>query len=209
VRLGTLVAAPVRVGPPTPALDREIEACARELVAVHAGRAPSDIPALAPARELYRTFGVDPTRTRPSSEALLRRVLAGKPLPRISDAVDLGNLLALRFLLPIGLYDADAIAGDVRLARGGPGTEYAGARKERVHLDGRPALFDDLGPFGNPTADSARTAVRTETRRLWMVVFAPASVPRDVMQRDLDRAEHAFRRHLSEPTTEIVTGIEG
>jgi len=152
-------------------------------------------------------FGVDPTRTRPSSEALLRRVLGEKPLPRILDAVDLSNLLALRFLLPIGLYDADAIRGSVRLCRAGTDAEYEGVRKRRVRLAGRPALADANGPFGNPTADSARTAVTVVTRRLWMVIFAPATLPRAVMESNLEIAADSVRTHLSEPATGIATEI--
>jgi len=207
VRLGVLAAAPVRVGPPHAQLDRAIDAWARSARSAHAGRAPAEIRDLAPARALYRVFGVDPTRTRPSSEALLRRVLGEKPLPRILDAVDLSNLLALRFLLPIGLYDADAIRGSVRLCRAGTDAEYEGVRKRRVRLAGRPALADANGPFGNPTADSARTAVTVVTRRLWMVIFAPATLPRAVMESNLEIAADSVRTHLSEPATGIATEI--
>ena len=81
------------------------------LQAAHIGKPPSSIPGLAPARQLYRAFGLDPTRTRPSSEALLRRVCRGKPVPRISGPVDLCNLLSLRFLLPLNTTDEELEAG--------------------------------------------------------------------------------------------------
>jgi DNA/RNA-binding domain of Phe-tRNA-synthetase-like protein len=209
VRLGVVEASPVRVGPPTEALDREMEAQASALRDTHAGRAPGEIAELAPARKLYRTFGVDPTRTRPSSEALLRRALTGKPLPRILDAVDLSNLLALRFLVPIGLYDADAIRGTARLRRGDASAEYEGVRKDRVRLGGRPALFDELGPFGNPTADSARTAVHATTRRLALVIFTPADLARSTLAGHLRTAADAVRRHLGEARTEVAIEIAG
>ena len=85
VRLGLVRAEPVEVGPSGPQLQAEIEKTRARLVNDHSGRVPGEIPGLEPARKLYRTFGIDPTRTRPSSEALLRRVLSEKPLPVILD----------------------------------------------------------------------------------------------------------------------------
>ena len=132
-------------------------------------------------RSLYRRFGIDPTKTRPSSEALLRRVRRGQAWPAINSLVDVCNECSLASQLPFGLYDVERIVGDVVLRRGCPGEEYEGIRKAVVHLTGRPALFDGRGPFGNPTSDSARTMVTTETTRALVVVFAPLEVGRDAI----------------------------
>jgi DNA/RNA-binding domain of Phe-tRNA-synthetase-like protein len=196
VRLGLVRAEPIVVGPSGPALDAEIAETVRSLVERHADQAPASIPGLAPARDLYRAFGIDPTRTRPSSEALLRRAVQGKPLPRILNAVDLCNLCALRFLLPIGLYDAARLSGPVTLRRGREAESYAGIRKDEVHLAGRPVLADVEGPFGNPTSDSLRTAVIPATRSLWMVIFAPADYPADSMRSHVERACSDMARYL-------------
>jgi DNA/RNA-binding domain of Phe-tRNA-synthetase-like protein len=195
--LGLLRAEPVEISPSSPALLAETERLGEELRADLGGRAPAEIEGLRPARELYKSFGIDPTKRRPSSEALLRRVLRGKPLPRILNAVDLCNLLALRFLLPIGLYDVAKLRGPVLLRRGEEGEFYAGIRKDRVHLSGRPVLVDAGGPFGNPTSDSLRTCVDESTRALWMVVFAPASCPREAMAANVRTACEAIERHLA------------
>jgi DNA/RNA-binding domain of Phe-tRNA-synthetase-like protein len=203
VAAGSVGARPVTVAPAGPALRAEIDALVARRVAEHAGRAPSAIPGVARARELYRTFGIDPTRLRPSSEALLRRVLDGKPWPWISNAVDLGNLCALQFLLPIGLYDAERVAGPVVLRAGRAGESYRGVRQDEVRLEGRPVLADERGPFGNPTADSLRTAVTGTTRSLWMVVFAPGSLERERFEEHLRFAAEAMARHLG-PAGEIV-----
>src|SRR5262245_16841630 len=174
VRLGEVPCAPVRVGPAGPELKADIEAKVGELVRRYAGRAPGEIEALQPARRLYRAYGIDPTSTRPSSEALLRRVLKGGTFPEVNAAVDAGNLCSISFLLPIGLYDGNKIRGGITLRRGRAGEGYAGIRKERVNVEGRPTLVDEEGPFGNPTSDSARTSVDAETSSLLMIVFAPA-----------------------------------
>jgi DNA/RNA-binding domain of Phe-tRNA-synthetase-like protein len=124
-------------------------------------------------RTMYKRIGLDPTKRRPSSEALLRRVRKGEPLPRINSMVDVCNWCSLEFQLPYGLYDAARIDGDVVLRLGREGESYAGIRKDDVHVGGRMALADGTGPFGNPTSDSARTMVTTATTRALVVVFAP------------------------------------
>jgi DNA/RNA-binding domain of Phe-tRNA-synthetase-like protein len=124
-------------------------------------------------RTMYRRVGIDPTKTRPSSEALLRRVNRGDSVPRINSLVDICNWCSLGFQLPYGLYDRDRLSGAVELRLGRDGEEYAGIRKDVVHLAGRLTLADADGPFGNPTSDSARTMVTLETRRALFVVFTP------------------------------------
>ncbi len=201
VRLGCVGVAPVEIAETSGDLELEIDQACRRVREEYEGLKPSEIPGLAPARELYRLFGIDPTKLRPSSESLLRRVLRQRPLPRISNAVDLCNLLAMTTHLPMGLYDAEKIDGPVHLARGAGFESYRGVRKEQVNLHGRPVLADRTGPFGNPTADSARTAVDRNTTRLWLVVFAPSSYPRQTMERQLQQARNSMMRHLGvEPT---------
>jgi DNA/RNA-binding domain of Phe-tRNA-synthetase-like protein len=165
----------------------EMEELAETLRRVHAGKKPSEIPGLEPARKLYRTFGVDPTRTRPSSEALLRRVLKGQSLYRINRLVDACNWGSLALLLPIGLYDLDRVEGDIVLRVGGAGESYRGIRKGDVNLEGRLCVADDQGAFGSPTSDSLRTSVRPETARALAVVFAPGGFPRLELEEGLKR----------------------
>jgi DNA/RNA-binding domain of Phe-tRNA-synthetase-like protein len=131
---------------------------------------------IADVRTMYKRVGIDPTKTRPSSEALLRRVRKGDPFPRINAMVDVCNWCSLEFQLPYGLYDAARIEGDVELRIGRDGELYAGIRKDDVHVGGRICLADDRGPFGNPTSDSARTMVTTATTSAMLVVFAPRGV---------------------------------
>ncbi len=205
LRLGLVAAGPVAIAPAGAALQEEIDDLCRTLVKEHAGKQPSAIDGLAPARELYRAFGIDPTRTRPSSEALLRRILRGKGLPRILNAVDVCNLCALRFLLSIGLYDAGRIRGNVTLRPGAPGETYAGIRKDEVHLEGRPVLADEEGAFGNPTSDSLRTSVTLETTSIDMVIFAPASVPPAALEAHVAAARALMERHLAPAGGAVTT----
>ena len=134
------------------------------------------------ARELYRQFGLDPTRVRPSSEALLRRLTKGEPLPRINSLVDVANALSVQLQVPVGLYDLDKVKGDELVIRlGVEGEGYTGIGKEHVNVAGRICVADAEGPCGNPSADSARTMITTETERAAWVYFLP------VRDDDIDR----------------------
>lgn len=140
-----------------------------------AGFEPSAIGELQEARQLYHRTGTDPTRTRPSSEALLRRTLKGQDLYRINTAVDICNGCSLELLLPLGLYDRTRLEGPVEVRTGRPGESYPGIRKDEVHLEGRLGLFDARGPFGSPTSDSLRASVTGETRELLLVIYSSAT----------------------------------
>ncbi len=137
-------------------------------------------------RTMYKRVGIDPTKTRPSSEALLRRVRKGDPLPRINSMVDVCNWCSFEFQLPYGLYDAAHIEGDVMLRIGVEGESYPGIRKDDVHVGGRITLADAAGPFGNPTSDSARTMVTPATTRALVVVFAPRDLETKRLAQVLD-----------------------
>lgn len=130
----------------------------------------------APARALYRKFGIDPTRMRPSSEALLRRLKKGEPLPRINSLVDVANAMSVQLQVPVGLYDLGKVLGDELVVRlGAEGESYTGIGKEGVNVAGRICVADTEGPIGNPTSDSARTMITTDTERAAWIYFLPVS----------------------------------
>ena len=141
-----------------------------------------EVPGVARARELYRRFGIDPTRVRPSSEALLRRLNKGEPLPRINSLVDVANAMSVQLQVPVGLYDLDKVKGDELVIRlGAEGEGYIGIGKEHVNVAGRICVADAEGPCGNPSADSARTMITTDTERAAWIYFLP------VREEDIDR----------------------
>jgi DNA/RNA-binding domain of Phe-tRNA-synthetase-like protein len=171
VRPAWFVADPVVVW----AHDEALEV-ARRAATARMRTAPEPADVMAAVRTMYKRVGIDPTKTRPSSEALLRRVRRGDELPAINSLVDIINWCSLETQLPYGLYDLDRIQGAVVLRLGRPGEEYEGIRKAAVHVADRLTLADDAGPFGNPTSDSARTMVTTATVRALVVIFAPVPV---------------------------------
>ncbi len=185
-------------------------ALAPRLQEEYAGLQPSEIPGLAEARDLYKSFNMEPSRHRPSSEALLRRTLQGKGLYRISNVVDGCNLASLSMLLPIGMYDLALVGGSVTLRTGGEGDQYPGIRKGPVNLAGRLGLFDDQGPFGSPTSDSARTCVTQATTAVLAVIMATAAYPRLRMEENLTLFGEIFATHCRGRTTftAVLGGLE-
>jgi DNA/RNA-binding domain of Phe-tRNA-synthetase-like protein len=194
VRLGLLVIEGTSVRASDPLLDAETDAACAALRARYGEGKSSEVPGTADARTLYKALGIDPTKTRPSNEALLRRALRGEPLYRVNTLVDALNLVSLREQLPFGLYDLDRVEPPVRLRLGAAGESYEGIRKGLVNVESRPVLVDGLGPFGNPTSDSLRTSIRPETRRTLVVAYAPAGYPIARLDSVLDRTAETLTR---------------
>ena len=151
----------------------------------------------AAVRTMYKQFGIDPTKTRPSSEALLRRVRKGDELPRINSLVDVINWCSLESQLPFGLYDFGRVRHNATVRLGQPGEQYPGIRKEVVHLAGRLVVADDEGPFGNPTSDSARTMVTPETTRALVIIFAPAGLEPAIASHALDLTRQRIAQYCT------------
>ena len=201
--LGLLEAVSVSGAPLPPAFHDERDRAVDRWVAHHGGRQPADIPGVAETRALFHALGIDPTKHRPSSEALLRRVLQGRGLPEVNPVVDACNLCSLEHQMPLGLYDRDVIRGEVvaRLGRGGEG--YEGIRRQRVNLDGRLLLADDNGPFGAPTSDSLHTSVTAATRNVAVVLFCPVGRAAQSLSTALEHVAGLLSRHCGATITTV------
>ncbi|MCM8786941.1 MAG: phenylalanine--tRNA ligase beta subunit-related protein [Candidatus Omnitrophica bacterium] len=126
------------------------------------------------ARKLFKSIGLDPTKYRPSSEALLNRALKGKEIYSINNLVDIGNWCSLEFLLPICVYDADRIVGKTLYLRLGKTTEgYLALNDRFMNLENRILIADESGPFGSPLTDAKRTAVTFDTKNAFLGIYAP------------------------------------
>ncbi|KNB50491.1 B3/4 domain-containing protein [Streptomyces caatingaensis] len=105
----------LRPGPSDEASEELLAAAEEDARRRFADLAPEEHPHLAAWREAFRAFGAKPQRTRPSAEALLRRVDAG--LPRVDRLTDLYNAISVAHVLPLGGEDLDHYAGAARLVR--------------------------------------------------------------------------------------------
>jgi DNA/RNA-binding domain of Phe-tRNA-synthetase-like protein len=186
VRTGALELAELVVREHDPLLAAELADCGARWRETAQGRPSGALPEVEQARRLYKDLGIDPTKTRPSSESLLRRALKGEALASVNTFVDAVNLCSLKHQLSYGAYDLACIEPPVVLRRGVEDEGYEGIRKGFIHLGGRPALVDGQGAFGNPTSDSARTMVTTETREALVVVYAPRTLGQERLALVLD-----------------------
>jgi DNA/RNA-binding domain of Phe-tRNA-synthetase-like protein len=130
---------------------------------------------VASLRRLFKAAGCDPSRYRPSSEALLRRLLKGEELPAISPLVDLNNCLSARLAVPCCVMDESALSPPFRFRAGRPGETYESLRGP-FELDGRPLLLDQQGPCDTPITGNVRVKVTPETGPVWLVAYLPAAV---------------------------------
>lgn len=135
-------------------------------------RAVLEAPQILATRAAYKALGKDPARYRGSAEALLRRVIAGKGLPRINTVVDIINLVSVESRFSIGLYDLGRVQGDMVFRAGQEGESYKGIGKYELNLEGLPVFSDGLGPHGSPTSDSERTMVTGETERVVAIIIS-------------------------------------
>ena len=195
VHLGLLLLRDVRVAADDGRLAAEVDEACASFRRRHGGVSSGSVPGVEDARRLYKSLGIDPTRTRPSNEALLRRALKGEALYRINTAVDAINLCSLVQQLPYGLYDADQIEPPILLRTGAADESYEGIRKGTVALHGRPLLADRRGPFGNPTSDSARTSVGLTTRALLITLYAPRFLGPERLEPVLGATLEVMTRH--------------
>jgi len=124
-------------------------------------------------RGMQKAFGFDPTRYRPSSEALLRRVLKDLGIYQINTAVDVNNWCSLEFLLPMCIYDLSAVKGQIRIRLGEAGEQYQGIGRQVFQMDGKVIVTDDQGVMGNTVSDSERTKVTHSTQDIFLMIYAP------------------------------------
>jgi DNA/RNA-binding domain of Phe-tRNA-synthetase-like protein len=138
---------------------------------------------IAAVRGLQKSFGFDPTRYRPSSEALLRRVLKGQGLHQVNSAVDVNNLCSLEWLLPMCIYDLRNVKGRARVRIGEPGEQYPGIGRQMFQAENKVIIADESGIMGSTVSDSERTKVTTATTDILLAIYAPPSLDPRMVER--------------------------
>lgn len=129
------------------------------------------LPSIAATRNVYKACGKDPSRYRPASEQLIRRMLQGKELYQIDTLVDLVNLASIVFGYSIGGFDADKFVGDtLTLGVGREGEPYEGIGRGIINIAGLPVYRDAEGGVGTPTSDHERTKMTLSTTHLVVLI---------------------------------------
>lgn len=149
----------------------EIEALGKHYRETLTTETLKDLPGIAATRRVYRACGKDPSRYRPASEALIRRMLKGKELYQIDTLVDLINLASIAYGYSIGGFDAGKFVGDtLTLGVGREGEPYEGIGRGIINIAGLPVYRDAKGGVGTPTSDNERTKIDINTTHLVVLI---------------------------------------
>lgn len=143
-------------------------------------------------RSTWKAFGGNPSRYRPSNEALLRRIKKQQYISSVQSAVDLNNFFSLQYDIPIGIYDCDQLNQTITLEVGDQSSSYEGLNGRSNNLENILTVNDAKGPFGSPYVDSKRTAVTNNTTNALQVFFLKTSMSIDEANELLTAASKMF-----------------
>lgn len=152
----------------------------------------TDFPGLLEWQLVWKALGADPSRYRPSAEALFRRVKKQNYLSAINSAVDMNSFLSLQYEIPLGLYDADQLQGDVEIIVGTSTDRYEGLNNRMNTLTGILVSKDQQGAFGSPYVDSKRTAVTEQTKNALHLFYLRPSMEKETALQLLTAASNMF-----------------
>src|SRR6202050_1604784 len=200
VKLGVVEADALRVAPADENLSQLMDDLCKRKLREFTIETLAEGESTRTVRAMFRAWELDPSKYRPSSEALLRRVAQGKGLYRISNGVDAANLGSIETGWPFGCYDLARISGPITLRRGAAGERYEGIGKKTWHLEDRPVLADDSGPFGSPISDSTRTMVTEQAQDLLAIIYVPEPTPTAALEEATSRLAERFTRSTGAKT---------
>lgn len=145
-------------------------------------------------RSAYKKLGKQPSRYRPSAEGLMRRVKKGLDILPIGNSVDIINCISLESGFSISLFDFDKIHGHIILDIGNK-TPYHTIGRGILNIENLPCLFDDIGPFGNPSSDAGRTMIENSSSSILLVIYDFGS--NELLSKTLDKAELFLKNYCN------------
>lgn len=191
---GVIYAPSIANGPTPPALIDHYTAEQRAVIARIGNTPLSEIPALSAWRTAFHKFGVDPTGYRSAAESLLRRLTKKGDIPSINTLVDIGNLVSIRYALPVAVFDLRGVTGGTRVAFADGTETFMPLEAQAVEhpASGEVVFVDDTGTASARRwcwRQSAASAARDDTTRILVTVEAHHAVARadvDAALRDLN-----------------------
>lgn len=167
--------------------------------------AVADILELAEWRRIFKAIGTDPSKYRPSSESLYRRIQKKNFVPTIHSAADVNNFFSLYYKIPIGIYDLDKLEGSVAVEIGTDQDEYIAINGRTVNFSRKLVSKDIHGPFGSPIVDSQRTAVTKDTKNAVQIVYLLPSMTQEQCKKLLQSMQNMFLQiHGGDATLQII-----
>ena len=178
----------LKVGISTPSFEEYEKETFKELRSQLTLDEAKDDPIFRSYRDLYWTFGMDPTKQRVSSEAVLRRILKGLNLWRISDIVDIINLASAYHKIPIGLIDASKLKGDLFIRTAANGEVFQRIGGKTIVCRGREIVVADdekIVCFGYATHDSERTMITKDSSNVIVLLYGAEVITDAIMDEAL------------------------
>ena len=140
-----------------------------------------DDPEFRAYRDFFWKLGIDPTKNRPAAEALIRRVLRDRPIPKINTWVDAYNLVSIMTAIPIASFDSDLLESGLLMREARAGEEFLGiAMKKPVVLSGGEAVIQDDERLVAiyPYRDADYSKVSQNTRNVLMLMCGAPGITR-------------------------------
>ena len=148
-------------------------------------------------RDFFWKLGIDPTKNRPAAEALIRRVLNNKPIPKINTWVDSYNMVSIQTAVPIASFDADLLEGGLLMREAEEGEEFLGiAMNKPVVLKGGEAVIQDDARLVAiyPYRDADYSKVTPNTKNVLMLMCGAPNITRDKLRASADLAKSVLTR---------------
>lgn len=193
IRVEVLSLSNLEVGPASPEFAAFREEAFRKIRGKYTLASLKNHPVVRAYRDFYWRIGIDPTKLRPASEALVRRILAGRALPEISNLVDAYNLASALTLIPMGAYDANRVRGKLRI-RTSQGEGFVGIGGKEILTRGEIVLSDKEKVLSiYPYRDADVTKITAATKNAIVVLCGVKGVSK------------AYLRQSAQETLEIIS----
>jgi DNA/RNA-binding domain of Phe-tRNA-synthetase-like protein len=168
-----------------------------------------DEPVFRAYRDFFWRVGVDPTKTRPASEALVRRALVKGALPRINTAVDAYNLASAQSGIPMAAFDADLLSGGLtmRFAREGESFRGIGMQRPITLRQNQVILSDDTEIVAvYPYRDADSTRVTIHTHNIHLVSCGVPSIDRKAVMRAYELCAQFLKEYTNgTPSAAVIS----
>ncbi len=171
----------------------------------------AEIPSIAAWRRVFSAFGVEPTRYRSAGEALLRRLTKQGGIPSLNALVDLGNLVSVKYGLPVAVFDQRSVTGSttVRFAEGGESFTDLGGDGSVSRPEPGEAIFVDDAELVSArrwcSRQSAESAAREETIEILVTVEGHHEGAAEDVANAVEDLRLPLHRHAGDP--EIAAAV--
>ncbi|HWO95236.1 MAG TPA: phenylalanine--tRNA ligase beta subunit-related protein [Bacillus sp. (in: firmicutes)] len=172
-------------------------------------KSPSTIEGVIEWRKVFKELGTDPSKYRPSAEALFRRIQKQTYLPSINSAVDLNNFFSLQYEVPIGIYDCKFLGDDIEITLGKEDDYYKALNERSISLKNKIVSSDQEGPFGSPYVDSQRAPVTEQTTEALQIIYLRPSLSMEQAEKLTNSLKNMFLQLHGGEAIFTVKGYSG